>query len=80
MGCNERLRKEDFLFLTETQMMQRSQIEINSELHEFEIIHYTNVDRFQSLAFCLKDHIGITSHEKMVGASYINNIFKDNII
>ena len=61
-------------------MMQRSQIEINSELYEFEIIHHTTVDRLQSLAFCLKDHIGIKSHEKMVGALYINNIFKDNII
>ena len=52
-------------------MMQRSQTEINSELQEFEIIHNTNVDRSQSLAFCLKDHIGIISHEKIVGASYI---------
>ena len=52
-------------------MMQRSQTEINSELQEFEIIHNANVDRFQNLAFCLKDHIGIISHEKMVGASYI---------
>ena len=66
---NERLRKSDLVCLTETQMMQRSQTEINSELKEFEIIHNTNANRFQSLASCLKDHIGIISHEKMVEAS-----------
>ena len=49
-------------------MMQRSQTEINSELQEFEITHNPNVDRFQSLLFCLKDHIGIIYHEKMDGA------------
>ena len=65
------LRKSDVICLTETQMMQRSQTEVNSELQEFEIIHNTNVDKFQSLAFCLKDLTGIISYEKMVGASYI---------
>ena len=53
-------------------MMQRSQAEINSKLQDFKIIHNTNVGRFQSLAFCLKDHIGNISQEKKnVGASYI---------
>ena len=52
-------------------MKQRSQTKINKELQEFEVIHNVNVDRFQSLVFCLKDHIGIISHEKMDGASYI---------
>ena len=66
---DERLKKSDLICLTETQMMQRSQTEINLELNEFEIIHNTNANRFQSLVSCLKDHIGIISHEKMVGAS-----------
>ena len=52
-------------------MKQRSQTKINKELQEFEVIHNVNVDRFQSLVFYLKDHIGIISHEKMDGASYI---------
>ena len=64
LAYDERLRKSDLICLTETQMKQRSQTEINSELQEFEIIHNDNVDRFQSLAFCLKDHIGIISHKK----------------
>ena len=59
-------------------MMQRSQTKINSELQEFEIIHNTNADMFQSVAFCLKDHIGIISYEKN-GWSFIHNIFKGNI-
>ena len=59
-------------------MMQRSQTETNSELQEFEITHNPNVDRFQSLLFCLKDHIGIIYHEKN-GWSFVDNIFKDNI-
>ena len=45
-------------------MMQRSQAEINSKLQDLKIIHNTNVGRFQSLAFCLKDHIGNISQEK----------------
>ena len=44
---------------------------INSELQEFEIIYNASIDRFQSLTFCFKDHIGIISHEKMDAASYI---------
>ena len=57
--------------LTETQILWRPQTEINTELQEFQIIHNANVDRLQRLAFCLKDHIGIISYEKLVGASYI---------
>ena len=71
LAYDERLRKSDLICLTEMQMMQRSQTEINSELQKFEIIHNTNEDRFQSLAFCLKDHIGLITLEKMVRASYI---------
>ena len=66
-----RLRKSDLICLTEKQIMQRSQTETNSESQEVEIIHNTNVDRFQSLAFCLKDYIGIISHKKLIGASYL---------
>ena len=71
MAYDERLRKSDLIRLTETQIMQRPQTEINSKLQEFEIIHNANVDRLQRLAFCLKNHIGIISYEKLVVASYI---------
>ena len=57
LAYDNRLRKSYLICLTGTQMMQGSQTEINSELQEFEIIHNTKVDRFQSFAFCLKDHI-----------------------
>ena len=66
LAYDKKLKKSDLICLTETKIMQRSQTEINSELQEIELIHNTNVDRFQSLAFCLKDYIGIISHEKMV--------------
>ena len=71
MAYDERLRKSDLIRLTETQIMQRPQTEINSKLQEFEIIHNANVDRLQRLAFCLKNHIGIISYGKLVVASYI---------
>ena len=71
LAYDERLRKSDLICLIETQIMRRPQTEINTELQEFEIIHNANVDRLQRLAFCLKDHIGIISYEKLVGASYI---------
>ena len=57
LAYDKRLRKSYLICLTGAQMMQGSQTEINSELQEFEIIHNTKVDRFQSFAFCLKDHI-----------------------
>ena len=71
LAYDKMLTKSDLICLTETQMMQRSQTEINSELQEFGIIHNTRVDRFQGFTFCLNDHISIISHEKIVGASYI---------
>ena len=61
---DDRLRESDLIWVTKTQMMQRSQAEINSKLQDLKIIHNTNVGRFQSLAFCLKDHIGNISQEK----------------
>ena len=57
LAYDKRLRKSYLICLTEIKMMQGSQTEINSELQEFEIFHNTKVDRFQSSAFCLKDHI-----------------------
>ena len=39
LDYDERLRKSNLICLTETQIMQRSQTEINSELKKFEIIH-----------------------------------------
>ena len=50
---DERLRKSDLICLTETQIMQRSQTEINSELQKFEIIHNPNEDRFQRIILVL---------------------------
>ena len=41
LAYDGRLRKSDLICLTETQMMQRSQTELNSEFQEFEIIHNT---------------------------------------
>ena len=56
--------------------MQRSQAEKNSKLQDFKIIHNINLGRFQSLAFCLKDHIGNISQGKNC-RSIVHNIFNE---
>lgn len=47
VNYDKKLRKIDLICLIETQMMQRSKTEVNSELEGFETTHNTKIDSFQ---------------------------------
>ena len=71
LSLHNRLKKSNIIRLTDTQLTQNLDIPDIAALQEYEIVNYSNQDRFQSIAVCKTLNTFITSHTKQGAASFM---------